>query len=160
LAGFPGALSMAHTTRPRRVAWESVFRGMVPNVPTHEVKNRLIVGGGDIAQRVAAFIQERPECGRSFCRFLDDDCPRPLTVLGSIRDLAQLARAEFVDEVILAAPRNRESALRVVHEARKLRLDVQVVPDLYGCESKNRVEDFAGLPVLCLHKEQLPRAGL
>jgi exopolysaccharide biosynthesis polyprenyl glycosylphosphotransferase len=82
-------------------------------------------------------------------------------VIGRVSDLARLARTEFVDEVILAAPHDRESTLQVLREARRLRLDVEIVPDLFGCKPVSiEVERVGDLPVICLHAERLPAAGL
>jgi exopolysaccharide biosynthesis polyprenyl glycosylphosphotransferase len=81
-------------------------------------------------------------------------------VTGRTSDLAELARAGFVDEVILAGPHDREKTLRVVRAARELRLDVKMLPDLFGCEPTQETERIAGVPLICLHEERLPVAGL
>ena len=54
-------------------------------------------------------------------------------VLGRVEDLARIARAEFVDEIILAIPDQHDLARRVVREARRNRLNIRVIPDLYDC---------------------------
>jgi exopolysaccharide biosynthesis polyprenyl glycosylphosphotransferase len=71
-----------------------------------------------------------------------------------------LARAGFVDEVILAAPHARELTLRVLHTAQKLRLDVKMAPDLFGCEPMRETERIGGIPLISLHEERLPVTGL
>jgi exopolysaccharide biosynthesis polyprenyl glycosylphosphotransferase len=66
-----------------------------------------------------------------------------------------------VDEVILAAPHDRSLALQVLREARRLRLDVKIVPEMFGCKpAGTEVERVGDLPMICLHTEQLPAAGL
>jgi lipopolysaccharide/colanic/teichoic acid biosynthesis glycosyltransferase len=50
--------------------------------------------------------------------------------------------------------------LQVLREARRLRLDVEMVPDLYGCEPGGEIEHVGDLPVICLHAERLPAVGL
>jgi lipopolysaccharide/colanic/teichoic acid biosynthesis glycosyltransferase len=53
--------------------------------------------------------------------------------------------------------------LEVLHEARRLRLDVEMVPDLCGCQNQEQdqeVERLGNLPVICLHRERSPVAGL
>ena len=124
-------------------------------------RNVLIVGAGGMGRRVASFIDEHPEAGRKVYGFLDNERPSSDRVIGRVSDLARLARTGFVDEVILAAPRDRELTLRVLGEARRLRLDVEMVPELFGCiPVGTEVERVGDLPVICLHAERLPAVGL
>jgi len=120
----------------------------------------LIVGAGGVGRRVAAYVKGHPESGRTVCGFLDNERPLGNGVIGRVSDLARLARKGFVDEVILAAPQDRDLTLRVLCEARRLRLDLEIVPDLFGCEAAGTQDERVGdLPVICLHAERLP-AGL
>jgi exopolysaccharide biosynthesis polyprenyl glycosylphosphotransferase len=125
----------------------------------------LIVGAGAVGRRLASFFDANPEDGRTVYGFLDDERPLGNGVIGRVRDLSRLARIGFVDEVILAAPRNRKAAMQILEEARQLRLDVRMAPDLFGCAPGvndagiyefDRVGD---LPLISLHSERLP-AGL
>jgi exopolysaccharide biosynthesis polyprenyl glycosylphosphotransferase len=126
-----------------------------------EVRNVLIIGAGGVGRRVASYLEEHPKAGRAFYGFLDNERGLGNRVIGRIEDLARLARTGFVDEVILAAPRDRDLALQVVREAKRLRLDVEIIPELFGCNPAGReVERVGDLPVICLHAEQLPAAGL
>jgi exopolysaccharide biosynthesis polyprenyl glycosylphosphotransferase len=123
-------------------------------------RNVLIVGAGDVGRRVAAQLGKHPT-GRVVCGFLDDQAPIGGEILGRARDLARMARERFVDEVILAAPQNNELTRWVVEEARQLRLDVEIVPDLLGCRSvAPDVERVGGWPVICVHAERLPAIAL
>lgn len=125
------------------------------------VRNVLIVGAGGVGQRVAACLEGHPEAGRFLHGFLDDEKPLGDKVIGRVCDLARLSRTGFVDEVILAAPRERDLALSVLHEAQRLRLDVEMVPELFGCEPVGtEVERVGDLPVICLHAARLPAVGL
>jgi exopolysaccharide biosynthesis polyprenyl glycosylphosphotransferase len=124
-------------------------------------RNVLIVGAGVFGRRIASCIQSHPEQGRMVCGFLDDQRPLGDGVIGRTSNLARLSRTSFVDEVILAAPDDREMTLRVLREARRLHLDVEMAVDLFGCEpaepAVQRVGDFR---VICLHREPLPVARL
>jgi exopolysaccharide biosynthesis polyprenyl glycosylphosphotransferase len=126
-----------------------------------DARNVLIVGAGGVGRRVAAYVEQHPAAGRRVCGFLDNERPLGDGVIGRVADLARLARKEFIDEVILAAPHNRDLALEVLREARRLRLDLEIVPELFGCKPTGReTERVDGLPVICLHAERLPAAGL
>ena len=121
----------------------------------------LIVGAGSVGRRVAAHVEQHPDAGRKVWGFLDDERPLGDGVIGRISDLARMARKGFVDEVILAAPRDRDLTLRVLREARRLRLDLEIVPELFGCRPVgSEIERVGGLPVISLHAEQLPAASL
>jgi exopolysaccharide biosynthesis polyprenyl glycosylphosphotransferase len=135
------------------------------NVPREQAgqpsRNVLIVGAGPVGRAIAAHLQSNPESGRKVSGFLDDEKPLGRGVIGGTADLARLARTGFVDEVILAVPKNSEVALEVVSEVRRLRLDLEIVPELFGCKPVGReIERIGDLPVICLHAEKLPAIGL
>jgi len=72
-----------------------------------------------------------------------------------------MARKEFIDEVILAAPRDAGLTRRVLSEARRLRLDVEIVPELFGCDAvEEQMDQVGNLPLICLHTEHLPNSAL
>ena len=124
-------------------------------------RNVLIVGAGGVGRRVASHLEADSDSGRTVCGFLDDDRPLGNGVIGRVVDLARLARTGFVDEVILASPQDRDMTLAVLREGRRLRLDVQIVPELFGCvPEQTEVGRFGDLPVISLHVERLPSAGL
>ena len=124
------------------------------------VRNVLVVGAGGLGQQIARYLETHPETEREFCGFVDDRKPLGKGVIGRPSDLANLARAGFVDEIILAAPHARELTLRVLHTAKQLRLDVKLAPDLFGCEPTRETERIGGIPLISLHEEHLPVAGL
>jgi exopolysaccharide biosynthesis polyprenyl glycosylphosphotransferase len=126
-----------------------------------ESRNVLIVGTGQVGRGVAAYLEQRPATRRNVCGFLDDETPPGDRVLGRIADLARIARREFVDEVILTSARSSEVTRWILEEARRLRLDVEIVPELFGCQPVGRrMEQVGGVSVICLHAERLPAAGL
>jgi exopolysaccharide biosynthesis polyprenyl glycosylphosphotransferase len=127
---------------------------------TGGMRNVLIVGAGGLGQRLANYLEEHPELGRSVCGFLDDRKLPGKGVMGRTSDLAELARTGFVDEVILAGPHDREKTLRVVRAAQQLRLDVTMAPDLFGCEPTRETERIGDMPLISLHEERLPVTGL
>jgi len=124
------------------------------------MRNVLIVGASGLGHRLATYLEKHPELGRSVCGFLDDRKLPGKGVTGRTSDLAELARAGFVDEVILAGPHDREKTLRVVRAAQQLRLDVKIAPDLFGCEATWKTERIGDIPLISLHEEQLPVIGL
>jgi exopolysaccharide biosynthesis polyprenyl glycosylphosphotransferase len=124
-------------------------------------RTALIVGAGSVGTHIADYAEAHPESGRTVCGFLDNDRPLGKRVIGRVNDLARLARTGFVDEVILAAPQDRSVTLQVLREARRLRLDVEMVPELSGCRPvAKELEQVGDLPAICLHSERLPGVAL
>jgi len=110
---------------------------------------------------VSAWVEQNRSGGQQVCGFLDDAMPLGNGVIGRVADLARLARQRFVDEVILAGPHDSSLTHRVLNEAMRLRLDVEVIPDLFGCKpAAGEVERAGDMPVICLHSERLPALGL
>jgi exopolysaccharide biosynthesis polyprenyl glycosylphosphotransferase len=157
LAWITGARRLGASLAARWAGLESIRRG--PRA-RGGMRNVLIVGAGGLGQRLANYLEKHPEMGRSVCGFLDDRRVAGKGVMGRTSDLAELARAAFVDEVILAAPHDRELTLRVLRTAQQLRLDVKMAPDLFGCEPMRETEQIGDMPLISLHEERLPVAGL
>lgn len=131
------------------------------NASADEVRNVLIVGAGATGRRLASSLQAHPSEGRTLYGFLDDEYPLGNGVIGRIKDLARLARTGFVDEVILAAPREPGLTQEIVQQAARLRLDVEIVPELFGCKlAEDDLERVGDFPMICLHAERLPGAAL
>jgi len=140
--------------------WQKRRRDGRPQ-PGGELRNVLIVGAGGVGRRVAAYVKGHPEAGRTMCGFLDNERPLGNGVVGRVSDLARLARTGFVDEVILAAPHDHGLTQEVLRESRRLRLDLEIVPELFGCTPTGReVERVGDSLVICVHAERLPEVGL
>ena len=81
-------------------------------------------------------------------------------MLGRVDDLARIALAEFVDEVVLTGPYERDLAQRVVREAQRNRLQVKVIPDLFGLDPKCvTLERLGDLPVMRLQEDRGSKVG-
>jgi exopolysaccharide biosynthesis polyprenyl glycosylphosphotransferase len=126
-----------------------------------DTRNVLIVGAAGSGQRVAAYLSQQPGSGRRVCGILDDARGLGDGVIGRVADLPRIARKEFVDEIILAGPRDSDLTRRVLSEAQRLRLDVQIVPELFGCNpAAEDIEQIGDLALICLRAEQLPAIAL
>ena len=139
--------------------WRSADREL--SATSFPTRNALIVGAGPVGRRVASYIGSHPTIRRRICGFLDDEKPLGNGVIGRISDLALMARRGFVDEVILAAPHDADLTRRVLRAAKRLRLDLEIVPELFGCKPEARQFERVGdMPVICLHAERLPETAL
>ena len=127
----------------------------------HQQQNVLIVGSGAFARKLAAQLRQNPPSRYVICGFVDDAAPRGGDVLGRVDDLASIAKAHFVDEIVLAPPYERELGWRVVGESRRNGLAVKVIPDLFGLGPKSVEFEWVGeLPVLKLHRAPVPSLRL
>jgi exopolysaccharide biosynthesis polyprenyl glycosylphosphotransferase len=143
-------------------AWKWVKRDSCESSlrSTRGVRRVLIVGAGTVGRRIATHVAEHPEMNRSVYGFLDDRRPLENGIIGRTSDLTKLARSGFVDEVILTSPQDQEVMLRVLHAARQLRLDLKMAPQLFGCEPDGKLESLGKIPLISLHEEKVPVAGL
>lgn len=124
-------------------------------------RNALIIGAGRVGQALAEQFESNKLLGYRFIGFLDGNHSNDPRRLGSVDELYRVARSEFVDEIFITIPSERELVKHVVHEAQQQRLSVNVIPDLYdgiGWDAPiHRLGDF---PVMDLHWQPIPTFGL
>jgi exopolysaccharide biosynthesis polyprenyl glycosylphosphotransferase len=145
------------------VAWRAWKRRLVTRRVAHgsSAKNTLIIGSGSVAQQLARYLEENKQLGYKVMGFLDGDRGDDPRHLGRIEDLPWVARAQFVDEIIVTIPSERDLVKRVVAEACRQQLNVKVVPELYdGLGWNAPVHHIGGLPVLELNRQPIPAVGL
>jgi len=136
----------------RRWGWNEHFR---------ESRNVLIVGAGPAACDIARGLREDNVHPSTVVGFLDDHVALSSQVLGRIEDLDWLARAQFIDEVILAVPYEPAVVRKSAQVAFRNHLDIRAVPDLPpGPWPDANIERIGGIPVIALHCESLPSATL
>lgn len=145
-------------------AWREWRNLRASRTPEGTVLHRrvLVLGAGSLGRKAAERVVQNSR-GRSIvCGFIDDEGPRTCDLLGTPHDLARIARAEFVDEVIVAIPHRPDLARMVVREAQRNHLDVSVAPDLFGFEPVAELRTSSGdrVPLIKLHEERIPVYGL
>lgn len=94
-------------------------------------RNTVIIGAGRVGEALARELEENKLLGYRFRGFLDGNHSGDSRVLGTVDDFARVARSEFVDEVFITIPSERELVKRVALEARSQGISVKIVPDLY-----------------------------
>jgi exopolysaccharide biosynthesis polyprenyl glycosylphosphotransferase len=124
-------------------------------------RNVLIVGAGPLGQELARYLSEQKDLGFVVKGFLDANHSSDPRVLGRIEDLSPVARANFIDEIFITIPSEREVVRSVALEARRNRLNVKLVPELYdGLGWRAPLEYLGDFPVMELHHEPIPALGL
>jgi exopolysaccharide biosynthesis polyprenyl glycosylphosphotransferase len=145
------------------VVWRYVKRQLVIRrvVQGFGARNVVIIGAGKVGQALARQFDENKHLGYRFKGFLDGNHCDDGRMLGKIEDLSRVARAEFVDEVFITIPSERELVKRIAVEARQHRLDVKVLPDLYdGLGWHAAIGHVGDFPVMDLHWQPIPTLGL
>jgi exopolysaccharide biosynthesis polyprenyl glycosylphosphotransferase len=126
-------------------------------------RNVLIIGTGLAAQTVYQYLRQHRYLGYVAAGFIAadaDDVHLAKDVLGSMRNLAEIARARFIDEVIISTE-NRAAVKLAINEARACGLGVRVVPDLYdGLAWGAPVEYVGQFPTICLDQRRIPALAL
>ncbi|HEY7097862.1 MAG TPA: sugar transferase [Terriglobales bacterium] len=124
-------------------------------------RNVLIVGSGTLAYELASALDNNPRYGRSVRGFLAEKGPIGSDVRGTINDLAAVARAEFVDEIIVLDSVDPFLARAAIREAKRNHLDIKVVPALFGSRRNDMaLAELGDVPVLTLHEEPIPAGRL
>jgi exopolysaccharide biosynthesis polyprenyl glycosylphosphotransferase len=125
------------------------------------VRNVLIVGAGKIGTEIAEYFDTNRHLGVVVKGFLDQNHFRDSRILGRIENLAEVCRAQFVDEVIITLPFMRRRVMQILLQARLNNLDVKIVPDLYGSFARGAtLENLGQVPVMSLRARPFPRNGL
>lgn len=145
------------------VIWRYVKRQIVVRRVEQGIgaRNVIIVGAGRVGQALAQQFDQNKHLGYRFKGFLDGNHTGDGRMLGKIEDLSRIARAEFVDEVFITIPSERELVKRIAVEARQHRLDVKVLPDLYdGLGWHAPIHQVGDFSVMDLHWQPIPALGL
>jgi exopolysaccharide biosynthesis polyprenyl glycosylphosphotransferase len=125
------------------------------------LSNVLIAGTGDRGRRLADYLHHHPEFHRRVKGFLGRKAVRGCNVLGDVWDLPQIARSEFIDEIILTSSADQEETCELLRIARDNRIDVRAVPDLPALSTPEfRIEQFGSTPVIPLFEQPLPSLQL
>jgi exopolysaccharide biosynthesis polyprenyl glycosylphosphotransferase len=125
------------------------------------VSRALIVGAGRFGQTFASWLESNQQLGYVVCGFLDSHPNGNPRVLGSLQDLKKIALGQFVDQLFVTLPADRELVKKICIEARQLRLDLNVVPDIYdGLGWRAPTKTIGGFPVIELYGQPIPGLGL
>jgi exopolysaccharide biosynthesis polyprenyl glycosylphosphotransferase len=138
--------------------WHLMRRRLVKGIG---LRHAVIIGAGKVGALLADYLQANPVLGYEVRGFLDSNHHGDPRILGTLDDLARVARQQFADEVFITIPSERELVKQLALEAMTLNLGVKVVPELYDGLAWQCPLDFVGeVPVRVLHREPIPAFGL
>jgi len=122
------------------------------------LKSILLVGAGELGERVVETIEHHRELGFRVTGVLSRDLLLPGTtvrgvpVIGTADEVERILTEHPVDQVILALPSEDTGLLKTLMEKLALRtVDVKIVPDLFQYVTLyGGLEEFGGLPIVSL----------
>jgi exopolysaccharide biosynthesis polyprenyl glycosylphosphotransferase len=137
-------------------------------------RNVLILSASPMGRDLGRYLSQNPHLGFAVKGYLDrrqETTPSQyperrsarsdLKILGSIRDFARVARSNFIDEIFITSPENRDLVKHLIFEARRSGVDARVVPDLYdGLASAAPIEYLGHIPIMSLCHQSVPTVGL
>jgi exopolysaccharide biosynthesis polyprenyl glycosylphosphotransferase len=121
------------------------------------VRRALIIGSGESGRELANYLRANVLLGYSVVGFLDGDARNP-EVLGAIKDLSQIVRSQFIDDVFIAGTLDRNMVAHLRDEAAACRVNVEMVPTI--SQYAGHWRQIGDLPVKVLRYEPIPRIGL
>ncbi len=137
-----------------------LFRGLFNALRRRgfNLKTILVVGAGELGQRVIETIDEHKELGFTVTGVLTrkpekvGTVVRGAKVLGLIGQVDEVLDATPIDQVIIALPIDDQPLVKPLMEKLAQRtVDVKVVPDLYQYRTlRSGLEEFGGLPIISL----------
>jgi len=120
----------------------------------------LIVGSGESGQAFRRYLESHVHLGKTFCGFVDWQ-PGSGPSLGTPDDLPRILSENFVDEIYFAPGTSRDLVVSIALEARRQRIGVKVLPDLYdGLAIGAGMAYIGSVPVLELNRQPIPALGL
>jgi exopolysaccharide biosynthesis polyprenyl glycosylphosphotransferase len=158
VVGCSGVFSVVALSGWRAAKRQLVLRRTKAGI---NVRRVLIVGTGRLGRALARWLDQNPHFGYVVCGFLDSRASDDPRVLGNIKDLRSVMLAHFVDELFITLPADRMLVKHLVLQARRLRLSLKVIPDLYdGLAWQAPLHSLGGFPLMELCRQPIPALGL
>jgi len=147
-------------------AWRKLLRSQ-SIAGLSEMRNVVIVGCGPIGALLRNHLENTPELGYVFKGYVDrrltgkpPDPDRNIEegrILGPVDKLETIVRTHFVDEIFVSIPSDRHLVKLVAHNARRARVPMRVIPDLYdGLAIGQPIEYVGQFPTLMFHHRSIP----
>ena len=144
-----------------RVMARVLFR--IGRMPAAE-RRVLIVGAGEVGQRVGQMIHEYRSMGLNLSGYLDEPPINAeendefvMRVLGPLEDVREVVQTSHIDDVVIALPQRDYAQINaLVLALHDLPVHVRVVPDYFSLALyRASVDDFGGLPMINLRDPAL-----
>jgi exopolysaccharide biosynthesis polyprenyl glycosylphosphotransferase len=132
--------------------------------------NVLILGWNQRAEALERYFEEYKLPGYVIKGFLDRrHAPRHSNVngpetlgsgkkpIGVAHQLSDVVRAQFIDEILVFLPEDRDRVKELIVETRRLGINLRIVPDSYdGLASETPIEYIGPYPAIQVHEKPTP----
>ncbi|PIE79774.1 MAG: polyprenyl glycosylphosphotransferase [Chloroflexi bacterium] len=120
----------------------------------------LIIGGGEVGQRVGELIAKNQVPGLSLLGFLDDhkrDNALNAPLLGKIIEARRIVSHYQINDVVIALPFEAYGQVnKLILELNELPVQLRVIPDYFSLTLyRATVDDFSGIPMINLRDPML-----
>jgi exopolysaccharide biosynthesis polyprenyl glycosylphosphotransferase len=120
----------------------------------------LIVGAGNVGERVAGIIRTYRWTGLELVGYVDDNRSKQIhniPILGDLDDARHIVQAQQIDDVVIAMPRRAYWRVnQLILDLHDLPVNVRIVPDYFSLALyRATVDDFGGLPLINLRDPAL-----
>jgi len=143
------------------LGWRTVARLLFKMGRVPEAERRvLIIGAGQVGQRVGAMIEAYALNGLRLIGYLDDDAIKRkanVSILGGIQDAGYVVEQKQIDDVVIALPRHAYGQVnKLVLGLSSAPVRLRVVPDYFSLTLyRATVDDFGGIPMINLRDPAL-----
>lgn len=142
------------------LCWRFVFRFYFRfNRRPLRPRRVLVVGAGQIGERVMDTVREYDWTGLQFIGFLDDNRSKQesLPILGCLADAELVIHNHQIDDVVIALPQRAYGQMnKLVANLHSLPVDVRIIPDYFSLALyRAAVDDFGGIPMINLRDPAL-----
>ncbi len=123
------------------------------------IRNILVVGAGEVGERLLYTIKENPNFGYRIFGFLDDEKKSFLNgnYLGKIEDLDNVLRDNSIDDVIIALPNYAMDKIEcVVRICEQHTTRVRIIPDYFKVlKGKYDISMFGKFPIISVREDKV-----
>jgi exopolysaccharide biosynthesis polyprenyl glycosylphosphotransferase len=123
------------------------------------LRNVAILGTNQLSYAISEYLRNNLFLSCHFAGFIAIPGSRISTeilqgdIIGSVDDIHQLTRQNFLDEVVIAEYYPAEDMLRMVEDAQKLNINLRAVAGYYGELTANASVEYLGVyPLASLHR--------
>jgi len=132
-----------------------------------ECRNVLIVGDEQVGHDLLVHLSRNPQLGYvakgllSWTEAKSRPAAKDIPLLGCVDRLREIARLQFVDEIIITPPAVAEDVKKLTAAARRCGLDVRIVPELYdGLALHASLEYIGQFPTMAVYQQGIPAVAL
>jgi len=123
------------------------------------IRNILVVGAGEVGERLLYTIKENPNFGYRIFGFLDDEKKSFLNgnYLGKIEDLDNVLRDNSIDDVIIALPNYAMDKIEcVVRICEQHTTRVRIIPDYFKVlKERYDISMFGKFPIISVREDKV-----